>query len=73
MLNDVTAHAEMQAITAANYLGGKYLKDCTMYVTGTLPDVCWSLVESDFKIVFGASDESRGFSKMGTQLHPKLL
>jgi tRNA(adenine34) deaminase len=74
MLNDVTAHAEMQAITAAaNFLGGKYLKDCTLYVTLEPCQMCagalyWSQIS---KIVFGASDEHRGFEKMGTQLHPK--
>lgn len=74
LLNDVTAHAEMQAITAAaNFLGGKYLKDCTLYVTLEPCQMCagalyWSQIT---KIVFGASDEHRGFLKMGTQLHPK--
>ncbi len=74
MLNDVTAHAEMQAITAAaNYLGGKYLKDCTLYVTLEPCQMCagalyWSQIS---KIVFGASDLQRGFKKMGSQLHPK--
>jgi len=74
MLNDVTAHAEMQSITAAaNYLGGKYLKDCTLYVTLEPCQMCagalyWSQIS---KIVFGASDAHRGFEKMGTQLHPK--
>lgn len=74
MLNDVTAHAEMQSITAAaNYLGGKYLKDCTLYVTLEPCQMCagalyWSQIS---KIVFGASDEHRGFEKLGTQLHPK--
>lgn len=74
MLVDVTAHAEMQAITAAaNFLGGKYLKDCTLYVTLEPCQMCagalyWSQIS---KIVFGASDEHRGFEKMGTQLHPK--
>jgi tRNA(adenine34) deaminase len=74
MLNDVTAHAEMQAITAAaNFLGGKYLKDCTLYVTLEPCQMCagalyWSQIS---KIVFGASDDHRGFEKMGTQLHPK--
>ncbi|MBA0882590.1 nucleoside deaminase [Flavobacterium undicola] len=74
MLNDVTAHAEMQSITAAaNYLGGKYLKDCTLYVTLEPCQMCagalyWSQIT---KIVFGASDPQRGFEKMGTQLHPK--
>ena len=74
MLNDVTAHAEMQAITAAaNFLGGKYLVGCTLYVTLEPCQMCagalyWSQIS---KIVFGASDENRGFMKMGTQLHPK--
>lgn len=74
MLNDVTAHAEMQSITAAaNYIGGKYLKDCTLYVTLEPCQMCagalyWSQIS---KIVFGASDAQRGFQKMGTQLHPK--
>jgi tRNA(adenine34) deaminase len=74
LLNDVTAHAEMQAITsAANYLGGKYLTGCTLYVTLEPCQMCagalyWSQIS---KIVFGASDEQRGFEKMGTQLHPK--
>ena len=74
LLNDVTAHADMQAITAAaNFLGGKYLKDCTLYVTLEPCQMCagalyWSQIS---KIVFGASDEHRGFEKMGTQLHPK--
>lgn len=74
LLNDVTAHAEMQVITsAANYLGGKYLQKCTLYVTLEPCQMCagalyWSQIS---KIVYGASDENRGFSKMGTQLHPK--
>lgn len=74
MLNDVTAHAEMQAITAAaNFLGGKYLIGCTLYVTLEPCQMCagalyWSQIS---KIVYGASDENRGFEKMGTQLHPK--
>ena len=74
LLNDVTAHAEMQAITAAaNFLGGKYLKDCTLYVTLEPCQMCagalyWSQIS---KIVFGASDTHRGYEKMGTQLHPK--
>ena len=76
LLNDVTAHAEMQAITAsANFLGGKYLKDCTLYVTLEPCQMCagalyWSQIT---KIVFGARDEHRGFIKMGTQLHPKTV
>ncbi|MFV8336310.1 nucleoside deaminase [Flavobacterium sp. RSP29] len=74
MLVDVTAHAEMQAITAAaNFLGGKYLIGCTLYVTLEPCQMCagalyWSQIS---KIVFGATDENRGFVKMGTQLHPK--
>lgn len=76
LLNDVTAHAEMQTITAAaNYLGGKYLIGCTLYVTLEPCQMCagalyWSQIS---KIVFGASDENRGFEKMGTQLHPKTV
>lgn len=74
MLIDVTAHAEMQAITAAaNFLGGKYLIGCTLYVTLEPCQMCagalyWSQIS---KIVYGASDDNRGFVKMGTQLHPK--
>ena len=74
MLNDVTAHAEMQCITAAaNFLCGKYLKDCSLYVTVEPCQMCagalyWSQIS---KIVYGATDENRGFMKMGTQLHPK--
>ena len=74
LLNDVTAHAEMQAITsAANFLSGKYLTGCTLYVTLEPCQMCagalyWSQIS---KIVYGASDENRGFEKMGTQLHPK--
>ena len=73
-LNDVTAHAEMQAFTAASdYLGGKYLKDCTMYVTIEPCQMCagasyWSQID---KIVFGARDEQRGYINMKTTLHPK--
>jgi tRNA(adenine34) deaminase len=76
LLNDVTAHAEMQAITAAaNYLGGKYLNKCTLYVTLEPCQMCagalyWSQIS---KIIFGASDENRGFEKMKTQLHPKTI
>ena len=74
LLNDVTAHAEMQAITAAaNFLGGKYLSNCTLYVTLEPCQMCagalyWSQIS---KIVYGASDEQRGFKTMGTKLHPK--
>lgn len=73
-LNDVTAHAEMQAITAAaNFLGGKYLKGCTLYVTLEPCQMCagalyWSQIG---KIVFAASDTKRGCRAMGTQLHSK--
>ena len=74
LLNDVTAHAEMQTITAAaNFLGGKYLTGCTLYVTLEPCQMCagalyWSQIS---KIVFGARDEQRGFMTMGTKLHPK--
>lgn len=74
LLNDVTAHAEMQSITAAaNFLSGKYLKDCTLYVTLEPCQMCagalyWSQIS---KIVFGARDEQRGFLTLGTKLHPK--
>jgi tRNA(adenine34) deaminase len=74
-LNDVTAHAEMQAITAAaNFLGGKYLNDCTLYVTLEPCVMCagalgWSQIG---KIVYGASDEKRGFKKYAPKaLHSK--
>ncbi|WP_340076066.1 nucleoside deaminase [Leptobacterium sp. I13] len=73
-LNDVTAHAEMQAITAAaNFLGGKYLKDCTLYATLEPCQMCagalyWSQIS---KIVYGAKDEQRGFTAMKAKLHPK--
>ena len=73
-LKDVTAHAEMQAITAAsNYLGAKYLIDCTMYVSIEPCVMCagaifWSQVG---RLVYGADDEKRGFSKTGNLLHPK--
>ena len=77
-LRDVTAHAEMQAITAAaEALGGKYLTDCTLYVTVEPCAMCasalgWAQIG---RIVYGAADEKRGFRKMfGTArdpLHPK--
>ncbi len=74
-LNDVTAHAEMQAITAAaNYLGGKYLKDCTLYVTLEPCNMCagalaWSQIS---RIVYGASDKKRGFTAFSpSPLHPR--
>ena len=73
-LTDVTAHAEMQAFTAAaDYLGGKYLKDCTLYVTLEPCQMCagasyWAQIG---KIVYGAKDVQRGYVKMNTTLHPK--
>lgn len=74
-LNDVTAHAEMQAITAAtNIMGGKYLKDCTVYVTLEPCIMCagalgWSHIS---RIVYGAPDPKRGYSKFTPNaLHPK--
>ncbi|RKE98927.1 nucleoside deaminase [Ichthyenterobacterium magnum] len=74
LLNDVTAHAEMQAITAAaNFLGGKYLVNCTLYVTLEPCQMCagalyWSQIS---KIVYGARDEKRGCIALNTKLHPK--
>ena len=73
-LNDVTAHAEMQAFTmASDFLGGKYLKDCTLYVTLEPCQMCagasyWTQIG---KIVFGAYDKNRGFQHYKTTLHPK--
>ena len=76
-LNDVTAHAEMQAITAvANFLGGKYLTDCTLYVTVEPCVMCagaiaWAQLG---RLVFGASDETRGYQKYAPNaLHPKTV
>ncbi|HRU64158.1 MAG TPA: nucleoside deaminase, partial [Paludibacteraceae bacterium] len=74
-LTDVTAHAEMQAITsAANYLGNKYLMDCILYVTVEPCVMCagalgWSQIG---RIVYGTSDEKRGYTIFSPQaLHPK--
>jgi tRNA(adenine34) deaminase len=74
-LNDVTAHAEMQAITAAaEHIGGKYLDDCTLYVTVEPCPMCagalgWSHIE---RIVYGAGDEKKGYRKFAPDvLHPK--
>lgn len=74
-LTDVTAHAEMQAITsAANYLGNKYLMDCTLYVTVEPCVMCagalgWSQIG---RIVYGTSDEKRGYTIFSPEaLHPK--
>lgn len=74
-LIDVTAHAEMQAITAAaSYLGGKYLDDCTLYVTVEPCPMCagaigWSQLG---RLVYGASDPKRGYTQLAPNvLHPK--
>lgn len=74
-LNDVTAHAEMQAFTAASeFLGGKYLEDCTLYVTIEPCVMCagagfWTQIS---RIVYGASDPKRGYSKLNVPvLHPR--
>ncbi|KIP62147.1 MAG: nucleoside deaminase [Prevotella pectinovora] len=74
-LTDVTAHAEMQAITAAaNALGGKYLTDCTLYVTVEPCPMCagaigWAQIP---RIVYGAPDEKRGYRRFAPDvLHPK--
>ncbi|WP_156308256.1 nucleoside deaminase [Sphingobacterium endophyticum] len=76
-LNDVTAHAEMQAFTAAaNFLGGKYLRDCTLYVTVEPCVMCagasyWTQIS---KIVYGAKDEKRGYSSINEKIiHPKTI
>jgi len=76
-LTDVTAHAEMQAFTSAsNYLGGKYLKECTLYVTVEPCVMCagasfWAQIG---RVVYGAGDPKRGFMMVGTQLlHPKTV
>ena len=76
-LTDVTAHAEMQAFTAAsNYLGGKYLDDCTLYVTLEPCVMCagaafWTQLG---RLVFAASDDKRGFTLAGVPLlHPKTM
>ena len=75
MLNDVTAHAEMQVVTAAaNVLGGKYLTDCTLYVTVEPCPMCagalrWAQIS---RVVYGAPDEKRGYSRVSSLLlHPK--
>lgn len=76
-LHDVTAHAEMQAITsAANFIGGKYLKKCTLYVTLEPCVMCagalyWSQID---KVVFGAKDENRGATHLPKNIfHPKTI
>jgi len=74
LLNDVTAHAEMQAITAASdFLGGKYLQNCTLYVTLEPCQMCagalyWSQISN---IIYGTRDEERGCITLKTKLHPK--
>lgn len=74
-LNDPTAHAEMQAITAAaDYLGGKYLSDCTLYVTLEPCAMCAGALfwAQPGAIVYGASDPKRGFTTISPRLiHPK--
>ena len=76
-LGDVTAHAEMQAITsAANQLGGKYLTDCTLYVTVEPCIMCagaigWAQIR---RVVYGASDDKRGFVRFAPKaMHPKCV
>ena len=75
LLNDVTAHAEMQVITAAtNLLGGKYLNDCTVYVTVEPCVMCAGALgwAQTGRVVFGAYDEKRGYQKYAPgALHPK--
>lgn len=74
-LNDVTAHAEMQAITAAaNVLGGKYLNDCVLYVTVEPCVMCAGAIAwaQTGRLVYGASDEKRGYRRYAPEaLHPK--
>ena len=76
-LHDVTAHAEMQAITAATeYLGGKYLTECTLYVTVEPCIMCagalaWSQID---RVVYGADDPKRGYTTVsGRIFHPKTV
>lgn len=76
-LNDVTAHAEMQAITSAeNYLGSRYLNECTLYITLEPCLMCaaatsWAQIG---KIVYGADDPKAGYSRIGKKvLHPKTI
>ena len=73
-LKDVTAHAEILAITSAsNYIGGKYLENCSIYVTLEPCQMCagamyWAQLD---RLVYGASDKHRGYKVLGTKLHPK--
>jgi len=75
-LNDVTAHAEMQAVTAAaNFLGAKFLIDCTLYVTLEPCAMCagalyWAQLS---RVVYAAKDPKRGFLKTGPKLHPRTI
>ena len=75
-LNDVTAHAEMQAVTAAaNFLGAKFLIDCTLYVTLEPCAMCagalyWAQLS---RVVYAAKDPKRGFLKTGPELHPRTI
>ena len=75
-LNDATAHAEMQALTAASRFAGKYLKECTLYVTVEPCMMCagacfWTQIGA---VVYGASDEKRGYTVVnGNILHPKTI
>lgn len=75
MLNDVTAHAEMQAITAAaSAIGGKYLSDCTLYVTVEPCPMCAGAIAwaQTGRLVYGAGDEKRGYRRYSPEvLHPK--
>ena len=75
-LEDATAHAEMQAITAAsNFLNGKFLDQCTLYVTLEPCTMCagalyWTRIN---RVVIGAMDFKRGYSSLGIKLHPKTI
>ena len=75
MLNDVTAHAEMQAITAAaSAIGGKYLSDCTLYVTVEPCPMCAGAIAwaQTGRLVYGADDEKRGYRRYSPEvLHPR--
>ena len=74
LLNDVTAHAEMQAITSAsNFLGGKYLHNCTLYVTLEPCQMCGGalFLSQISNVVYGASDPERGCISLNNKLHPK--
>ncbi len=76
-LKDPTAHAEMQAITAAaNWLGGKYLSDCTIYVTLEPCVMCAGAIgwSQAYSLVYGANDDNKGYTTVsGSLLHPKTI